>query len=147
MSELEKGMEMSLLLNAADESSAGKAVAAALYHLRSGGRRIRARLAIHASLSLGLSSADALALASTVELLHNASLVHDDLQDDSLLRHENHRILVTKDSLIQLGNMYHDQNYLVSHETFGCTTKQDDEHGNDLHHICNHIPDDNQTEV
>jgi geranylgeranyl pyrophosphate synthase len=87
MSELEKGMEMFLLSNAVDESSAGQAVAAALYHLRSGGRRIRARLAIHASLSLGLSSADALALASTVELLHNASLVHDDLQDDGLLRH------------------------------------------------------------
>lgn len=88
MSELEKGMEMFLLLNADDESSPGQAVAAALYHLRSGGRRIRARLAIHASLSLGLSSVDALALASTVELLHNASLVHDDLQDDGLLRHE-----------------------------------------------------------
>lgn len=88
MSDLEKGMEQFLLSNAADESSAGQAVAAALYHLRSGGRRIRARLAMHASLSLGLSPADALALASTVELLHNASLVHDDLQDDGLLRHE-----------------------------------------------------------
>jgi geranylgeranyl pyrophosphate synthase len=88
MSQLEKGMEEFLLSNADDESSAGQSVAAALYHLRSGGRRIRARLALHASLSLGLSSLDALVLASTVELLHNASLVHDDLQDDELLRHE-----------------------------------------------------------
>jgi geranylgeranyl pyrophosphate synthase len=52
-----------------------------------GGRRIRARFAVHASLSLGLSLADASVLAATVELLHNASLVHDDLQDDDLLRH------------------------------------------------------------
>ena len=77
-------MEDVLLANGSENSEAAKA---AIYHLKSGGRRIRARLALHASLSLGLSSPDALALAAVVEFLHNASLVHDDLQDDDLLRH------------------------------------------------------------
>ena len=60
---------------------------AALYHLSSGGKRTRGRLAIHASLALGLSQSDALCLASVTELLHNASLIHDDLQDEDRLRH------------------------------------------------------------
>lgn len=57
------------------------------YHLRGGGRRVRARLAIHAGLSLHLASGDIVALATTAELLHNASLIHDDLQDRDRLRH------------------------------------------------------------
>lgn len=84
ISELEEHMEQ-LLRHDADEESV--AVQAAIYHLRTGGRRIRARLAIHASLALRLSSTDALIMGSVVEFLHNASLVHDDLQDDELLRH------------------------------------------------------------
>jgi geranylgeranyl pyrophosphate synthase len=60
---------------------------AAQYHLRSGGKRTRGRLAIHASQALGLSQNDALCLACAAELLHNASLIHDDLQDGDRLRH------------------------------------------------------------
>jgi geranylgeranyl pyrophosphate synthase len=60
---------------------------AATYHLTSGGQRIRAQLAIHASLALKLPVADAVAIAVAVELIHNASLVHDDLQDRDLVRH------------------------------------------------------------
>lgn len=62
------------------------AAQAALYHLRSGGRRIRGRLAWSACLPLGLSENDALCIAATCELLHNASLIHDDLQDGDELR-------------------------------------------------------------
>ena len=54
---------------------------AAVYHLGSGGLRVRARLGLYASLALGLSKDDAVTIAATAELLHNASLVHDDLQD------------------------------------------------------------------
>lgn len=64
-----------------------EATLAAFYHLGSGGRRIRGRLALHASLALGLSKNDAVCIASTAELLHNASLIHDDLQDKDALRH------------------------------------------------------------
>jgi geranylgeranyl pyrophosphate synthase len=59
---------------------------AALYHLQSGGRRVRARLALSAGMSLGLSKADVVCIASCVELLHNASLVHDDIQDRDVVR-------------------------------------------------------------
>ena len=57
------------------------AVTAAVYHLQSGGRRIRARLALHAGTALGLSTDNSVTLAAVAELLHNASLVHDDVQD------------------------------------------------------------------
>jgi geranylgeranyl pyrophosphate synthase len=57
------------------------AVAAASYHLGSGGQRVRGMLALHAGNCLGLTPKDSLALATACELLHNASLVHDDLHD------------------------------------------------------------------
>ncbi|MEM6917056.1 MAG: polyprenyl synthetase family protein [Verrucomicrobiota bacterium] len=55
-------------------------------HLESGGKRTRTEVSLSCSNSLGLSYSDATALASAVELLHNASLIQDDLQDRSLLR-------------------------------------------------------------
>jgi geranylgeranyl pyrophosphate synthase len=64
----------------------GTARSAAGYHLKAGGRRVRARLAISAGLALGLSDADAVYIASCAELLHNASLVHDDIQDRDVTR-------------------------------------------------------------
>jgi geranylgeranyl diphosphate synthase type I len=50
-------------------------------HLRSGGKRLRAQLALEAGRALGAPASDAVAWAAACELLHNASLVHDDLQD------------------------------------------------------------------
>ena len=54
---------------------------AASYHLRSGGSRVRCRLALHAGHNLGLDPTAQTAIAATCELLHNASLIHDDMQD------------------------------------------------------------------
>jgi geranylgeranyl pyrophosphate synthase len=59
---------------------------AATYHLSTGGQRVRARLALVAGAALGLPPGDSVALASCVELIHNASLIHDDLQDRELYR-------------------------------------------------------------
>ena len=53
----------------------------ALYHLRSGGSRVRAGLALQSASALKLDAKTSLAIASACEMLHNASLVHDDLQD------------------------------------------------------------------
>lgn len=64
-------------------SATGKA---ARYHFVAGGRRVRARLALHACQALGVASSDAIRLAAAAELLHNASLIHDDLQDLESLR-------------------------------------------------------------
>ena len=54
---------------------------ASAYHLGVGGQRVRARLALQASTATGLTDSDAVCLAATAELLHNASLIHDDIQD------------------------------------------------------------------
>lgn len=56
------------------------------YHLRSGGQRLRARLALSAGHALGLSDEDSITIAASVELIHNASLIHDDLQDGDQFR-------------------------------------------------------------
>ncbi|MEM6902228.1 MAG: polyprenyl synthetase family protein [Pseudomonadota bacterium] len=59
-------------------TTAAKAVTA---HFEAGGKRIRALMALDAGHKLGLGMLDAQAIAACCELLHNASLVHDDIQD------------------------------------------------------------------
>ena len=76
--------EFMLRLVRGDESEtdcAAGPVAAASSVLSSGGHRVRARLAFHAGTALGLDSGDSMAISAAAELLHNASLVHDDLHD------------------------------------------------------------------
>lgn len=63
------------------QQGGGEAAEAAVHHLLAGGSRVRARLALHASAALGRRGHEAIAIAAACELLHNASLVHDDLQD------------------------------------------------------------------
>jgi geranylgeranyl diphosphate synthase, type I len=55
-------------------------------HLGAGGKRLRARLALAAVEALGLPRREGVGWAAAVELLHNASLVHDDIQDGDRLR-------------------------------------------------------------
>lgn len=55
-------------------------------HLTTGGKRIRAHLAMAASQALGGEPGAAIPWAAACELLHNASLVHDDLQDGDRMR-------------------------------------------------------------
>lgn len=59
----------------------GPVADAAVYHLDTGGSRVRAGLACDAAAALGLDRAVATACAVASELLHNASLVHDDIQE------------------------------------------------------------------
>ncbi len=53
------------------------------YHFSAKGGENRARIASHAAFALGLDENDAFLIAASVELLHNASLIQDDLQDRS----------------------------------------------------------------
>lgn len=55
-------------------------------HLETGGKRLRARLALASCEALGGYAEDAVHWAAAVELLHNASLVHDDIQDGDATR-------------------------------------------------------------
>ncbi len=60
---------------------------AAIEHLlSSGGKRIRPALALLAGEMLGAEPARTVTLAASIEMLHTATLVHDDLIDGSLLR-------------------------------------------------------------
>lgn len=60
--------------------------AALHHHFNAGGGRVRMALALDSGRRLGLSANDRLQLALATELLHNASLIHDDLQDQDLTR-------------------------------------------------------------
>lgn len=55
-------------------------------HLQTGGKRLRARLALATMQALGAPMEDALPWAVATEMLHNATLVHDDLQDGDAVR-------------------------------------------------------------
>lgn len=61
---------------------------AARHHLDSGGGRTRALLGLQISKQLGLDKCTSIAIAASSELLHNASLIHDDIQDASPRRRD-----------------------------------------------------------
>lgn len=56
------------------------------YHLDTPGRQVRARACLDTCIRLGVHYDDMLILAATSELLHNASLIHDDIQDEDEIR-------------------------------------------------------------
>lgn len=53
----------------------------AVEHLATGGKQIRARMVLAAIEALGGAAEHAVPWAAAIELVHNASLVHDDLED------------------------------------------------------------------
>ncbi|MGI9200281.1 MAG: polyprenyl synthetase family protein [Woeseiaceae bacterium] len=80
---VEQSMRDAAGLSATDASIVQQAIA---HHLDSGGGRTRARIATETGNALMLRAEDTIAIAAASELLHNASLIHDDLQDDSSSR-------------------------------------------------------------
>ena len=58
----------------------------AKYQLQSGGKRFRALLALMTADLFCLDSESSIDIAVSCEFIHNASLIHDDLQDRDLLR-------------------------------------------------------------
>ncbi len=70
------------------DSSDGGVGEFAKFHFETGGKRLRARLALEAvhALTLNFSASKAVGWAAACELLHNASLVHDDIQDGDRVR-------------------------------------------------------------
>jgi geranylgeranyl diphosphate synthase, type I len=59
------------------------------YHLQTGGKRLRAILPLLIGQSLGASTQRVVPFAAACEMLHNASLIHDDIQDGDSTRRGN----------------------------------------------------------
>ena len=56
------------------------------YLVNSGGKRIRPAICILVAKAFDYSGKDLIRLASSIELLHTATLIHDDVVDESLMR-------------------------------------------------------------
>lgn len=61
---------------------------AMLFHINTGGKRWRPTLCILLCEAYGKSRKDALPLASAIELYHNWTLIHDDIEDDDEIRRD-----------------------------------------------------------
>ena len=72
---------MRTLTQAGLSSADGVLTAAVESHFSRPGKQVRAKLALATARQLRLSEADGVAIAACVQLLHEASLIHDDLQD------------------------------------------------------------------
>ncbi|NJF24213.1 polyprenyl synthetase family protein [Thermococcus sp. Bubb.Bath] len=64
------------------------------YVIKSGGKRIRPRIALAVSKGLGLDEKDTLDLAASIELIHTASLIHDDIVDLAEKRRNNPTVVM-----------------------------------------------------
>ncbi|NMC72457.1 MAG: polyprenyl synthetase family protein [Myxococcales bacterium] len=85
----EHGAEVERLLaeTAAAESPGGSLLAEmCAYHLATGGKRLRALVPLLTAEALGADPARLRPFAAACEMLHNATLVHDDLQDGDTTR-------------------------------------------------------------
>ena len=58
------------------------------YVLNGGGKRLRPILAIFSAISCGGNKHDIMPVALAIEILHNFTLVHDDIMDGDLVRHD-----------------------------------------------------------
>ncbi|MDG1073473.1 MAG: polyprenyl synthetase family protein [Methylophilaceae bacterium] len=70
------------------QSTISAAEYAAKCHLATPGHKVRAKLCLVACLELNIKHHDMLILSAVSELLHNASLIHDDIQDMDEMRRD-----------------------------------------------------------
>jgi geranylgeranyl diphosphate synthase type I len=78
----------------------------ARYHLGTGGKRIRALIPLMVYQSYGKNPEDAIGIGCGVEMIHNATLVHDDLQDGDKVRRGQSTVWVkySKEQAINCGD-------------------------------------------
>jgi len=86
LSEVPALKSLDLLYQREMPSSNSSLARAANYHFKNPGKSFRAQLALSSGSSLSLDKTDNLHWAAACELLHNASLIHDDISDASTHR-------------------------------------------------------------
>ncbi len=90
--ELLREKHLSAVMNLLDDTvtemspSGSSLVEMTRYHLSTGGKRLRALLPLATAEALGVDPALLVPFAAACEILHNATLVHDDLQDGDTVR-------------------------------------------------------------
>jgi geranylgeranyl diphosphate synthase type II len=103
----------------------GPLASAAAWHLAVPGHRVRAQLALACGHGLGLSPQATTAVAASAELLHEASLVHDDLQDGDRTRRGRPALWVAfdRDTALCVGDLFVSAAYaaLVAVPETACT--------------------------
>ncbi|WP_456267592.1 polyprenyl synthetase family protein [Kushneria sp. AK178] len=83
---LNEALHATLVHALEDEGHKGMIRDAIDHHLAAAGGYLRARLGYHTGRALGLAHDEALTCACISELLHNASLIHDDVLDHDSMR-------------------------------------------------------------
>ena len=78
--------EIITLTVAAESPPESSLVEMCAYHLSTGGKRLRALLPLAVARTLGRDPRELIPFGAACELLHNATLVHDDLQDGDTTR-------------------------------------------------------------
>jgi len=68
------------------KSDVDLATEVSFYILKSGGKRVRPTIAILIARALGYKGKELITLSSAIELLHTATLIHDDVVDESDIR-------------------------------------------------------------
>lgn len=77
-----------LMQSCLDSATRGPAQLASEYQINSGGTLLRARLALISGAAFNCTADYSIAAATACELVHNASLVHDDLCDGDISRRD-----------------------------------------------------------
>ena len=79
---------------------------AALHHFHLPGKMLRARMALATAAALGINRQVAVFWAASVEVLHNASLIHDDISDGDECRRDRPSIWAAfgRDTALALGD-------------------------------------------
>ena len=78
--------DLELKLSESINSDINLATEVSNYLVSSGGKRIRPAICILIAKAFGYEGEDLMRLASSIELLHTATLIHDDVVDQSLVR-------------------------------------------------------------
>lgn len=77
-----------------DTPSGSSLVPMCIYHFSTGGKRLRAMLPLLIADALEVDPARLIPFAAACEMIHNATLVHDDLQDGDRIRRDQETIWV-----------------------------------------------------